>query len=86
MREIFLSYARQDGGTLASVLRPRLIDQAPDVGVKYDRLFLEGGHNWWTQVVEAIEGAHFLVLLMTPAALDSGNVDHQNFNFLLRLR
>jgi hypothetical protein len=75
--EVFLSYARADGETLAADLRQRLAREAPDIVVKYDRLFLGGGRDWWKQVAEAIEGVHFLVLLMTPAALASGNVQKE---------
>jgi len=77
MPEVFLSYARADGERLAAELRQRLAKEAPDIVVKYDRLFLEGGRNWWNQVAEAIEKVQFLLLLMTPAALDSGNVEKE---------
>ena len=77
MPEVFLSYARDDGEPLAADLRLRLAKDAPDIVVKYDRLFLEGGRDWWKQVAEAIEHVDFLLLLMTPAALASGNVEKE---------
>src|SRR5579863_9391747 len=66
--EVFLSCARADGETLAADLRQRLAREAPDIVV------IEGGAGWWKRVAEAIDGVNFLVLLMTPAALASGNV------------
>ena len=75
MPEVFLSYARNDGETLAAHLRTRLAKT--DIQVKYDRLFLEGGRDWWQQVAKAIENVHFLILLLTPAALASGNVEKE---------
>jgi hypothetical protein len=77
MPEVFLSYARADGELQAADLRQRLAQEAPDIVVKYDRLFLEGGRDWWRQVAEAIKDVHFLLLLMTPAALASGNVEKE---------
>jgi hypothetical protein len=74
---VFLSYARADGEPLAAKLRKRLAKEAPDIVVKYDRLFLEGGRDWWIQVAKAIEDVDFLLLLMTPAALASGNVEKE---------
>jgi hypothetical protein len=41
--DVFLSYPRADGETLAANLRQRLAREAPDIVVKYDRLCLEGG-------------------------------------------
>ena len=77
MPDVFLSYARDDGEPLAEDLRRRLAKETPDIVVKYDRLFLEGGRDWWKQVAEAIENVQFLLLLMTPAALASGNVEKE---------
>jgi hypothetical protein len=51
--------------------------EAPDIVVKYDRLFLEGRRDWWKQVAEAIDDVDFLLLLMPPAALASGNVEKE---------
>jgi hypothetical protein len=44
---VFLSHARADGETRAAKLRERLKRQARDIDIKYDRLFLEGGRDWW---------------------------------------
>src|SRR5271169_4634599 len=74
---VFLSYARADGELLAADLRRRLAKEAPEIVIKCDRLFLEGGRDWWKQVAEATENVQFLLLLMTPAALASGNVEKE---------
>lgn len=42
--------------------------------IKQDRLFLEGGVGWWKQVTEAIDSVEFLVLIVTPSSIASGNV------------
>jgi WD40 repeat protein len=74
MPGLFLSYARADGETRAAELVNRLARDAPEIVIKQDRLFLEGGVGWWKQITDAIDSAEFLVLLMTPAALASDNV------------
>ena len=77
MPEVFLSYARKDGETQAAGLRNRLKRNAPDIVIKQDRIFLEGGVGWWKQITDVIDSVEFLVLLMTPAALASGNVEKE---------
>jgi len=77
MPGVFLSYARADGETRAAELRERLAREAPDIEIKQDRLFLEGGIGWWKQVTDAIDSVEFLVLVMTPAAIESGNVQRE---------
>jgi hypothetical protein len=77
MLGVFLSYARADGETIAAQLRERLAREGPDISVKQDHLLLEGGVDWWKQVTEAIDSVEFLVLLITPAALSSGNVEKE---------
>jgi WD40 repeat protein len=76
MPGVFLSYARADGEAKAAALRERLKSEA-DIVIKQDFLFLEGGVGWWNQITAAIDSVEFLVLLMTPAALDSGNVQKE---------
>jgi len=71
---VFLSYARKDGEDFAKKLRDRLEREASDIEIKQDRLFLEGGVGWRKQIEEAIDSVDFLVLVMTPAAVASGNV------------
>jgi len=77
MRGVFLSYARQDGETRAAEIRERLALEAPDIPIKQDRIFLEGGVGWWKQITDAIDSVEFLVLLVTPGALASGNVQKE---------
>ncbi len=76
MPRVFLSYARADGEERAAELRARLAGEA-DIEVRQDRLFLEGGTGWWKQITDAIDAVEFLILLMTPAATASGNVEKE---------
>ncbi len=71
---VFLSYARKDGEQFAGALRERLRTKAPDIPIKQDRLLLEGGVGWWKQLTEAIDSVEFLVLVMTPSAMQSETV------------
>lgn len=71
---VFLSYARADGEQFAADLRERLREKASDIVIKQDRLLLEGGVGWWKQLTEAIESVEFLVLVMTPSAMQSETV------------
>src|SRR5271165_1983728 len=68
---VFLSYARKDGEQFAGTLREKLRTKAPDIPIKQDRLLLEGGVGWWKQLTEAIDFVEFLVLVMTPSAMQS---------------
>ncbi len=77
MPGVFLSYARADGELRAAGLRERLAREASDIVIQQDRLFLEGGIGWRKQVTEAIDSVEFLILLMTPAAIASGNVQRE---------
>ena len=69
---VFLSYARADGEELARDLYGRL----EQVGIPcwMDRSGMEGGRDWWLQIVEKLKQVEFLVLVMTPAAIESPNV------------
>ena len=69
---IFLSYARSDGEQLATDLRQQLLDE--HIPLWQDRVGLEGGKDWWLQIAEALEKVEFLVLVMTPAAMQSETV------------
>jgi WD40 repeat protein len=77
MPRVFLSYARTDGERPAAALRDRLTREAPDIVIQQDRLLLEGGIGWWKQITDAIDSVEFLILLMTPAAIASGNVQKE---------
>jgi hypothetical protein len=66
---VFLSYARSDGEQFATQLRQRL--QAEHIPLWQDRIGLEGGKDWWQQIKDALDVVEFLVLVMTPAAMQS---------------
>jgi len=68
---VFLSYARKDGEEYAKRLRNRLECEHPEVTLWRDRTNLEGGVGWWKQITEALDKVKFLVLVMTPGALES---------------
>jgi WD40 repeat protein len=77
MPRVFLSYARADGELRTEEIRKRLAVEASDIVVQQDRLLLEGGIGWWKQITDAIDAVDFLILVMTPAALSSGNVQKE---------
>ncbi len=66
---VFLSYARTDGEQFAAQLRQRL--EAEHIPLWQDRVGLEGGKDWWQQIKDALDVVEFLVLVMTPAAMQS---------------
>ena len=69
---VFISYARTDGEPFATKLRQRLLDE--HIPLWQDRVGLEGGKDWWLQITEALNAVEFLVLVMTPAAMQSETV------------
>ncbi len=68
---IFLSYARKDGEEFATRLRNRLQTEQPEIVLWQDRAEMEGGVGWWKQIEEALDQVRFLVIVMTPAAMQS---------------
>jgi len=66
---VFLSYARSDGEQFAADLRQRL--QAEEIPLWQDRIGMEGGKDWWEQIKDALDVVEFMVLVMTPAAMQS---------------
>ena len=69
---IFLSYARKGGGEeFATQLRKRLEKEEPEITLWQDRAEMEGGVGWWKQIEEALDQVSFLVIVMTPAAMQS---------------
>jgi len=66
---IFISYARIDGEDFAKELRGRL--EVEGIQVWQDRTNMEGGRDWWLQIVEILDHVEFMVLIMTPAAMRS---------------
>jgi TIR domain len=69
---VFISYARSDGEPFATGLRQRL--EAKHIPLWQDRVSMEGGRDWWQQITEALDFVEFMVLIMTPAAMQSDTV------------
>jgi hypothetical protein len=55
----------------ATALRRRLEREQPEIALWQDRARLEGGIGWWQQITAALDTVEFLVLVMTPAAMES---------------
>jgi TIR domain len=70
-RNLFISYARQDGEEFATNLRKRLEEEEPEITLWQDRAEMEGGVGWRKQIEEALDQVKFLVIVMTPAAMQS---------------
>jgi NB-ARC domain/TIR domain/WD domain, G-beta repeat len=66
---VFISYARSDGERFAAQLRKRL--EAERIPLWQDRVGMEGGRDWWQQITEALDVVEFMVLVMTPAVMQS---------------
>jgi hypothetical protein len=69
---VFLSYARADGEQFASNLRTRL--ESEGIPLWQDRIGMEGGKDWWQQIKDALNVVEFMVLAMTPVAMQSETV------------
>ena len=54
-------------------MHERLAAEAPDIEAWLDRFEIEGGVGWWKQIDQELDRAEFLLLVMTPAAMDSEN-------------
>ncbi|PJF35532.1 MAG: hypothetical protein CUN49_10120, partial [Candidatus Thermofonsia Clade 1 bacterium] len=72
---VFISYARADGEPFAQALHEVL--QRENIACWLDRYGLEGGHDWWLQIKQALEQVSFVVLVMTPGAQRSENVEKE---------
>jgi WD40 repeat protein len=66
---VFVSYNWSDGADLAASIRTRL--EREGIPLWQDRVALEGGRDWWLQVTDALDHVEFMVLVMTPKALQS---------------
>jgi WD40 repeat protein len=66
---VFISYPRKDGEQFAKALRQRL--EREDIPLWQDRVGMKGGRDWWLQIVEALDKVEYMVLVMTPEAIDS---------------
>ncbi len=69
---VFISYARSDGHKIAAHLRERL--EAEAIPLWQDLGALEGGRDWWLQIIEALNHVEFMALVITPNALRSDTV------------
>ena len=45
--------------------------QEPEITLWLDRAEMEGGVGWWKQIEEALDQVSFLVIVMTPTAMQS---------------
>ena len=66
---VFISYSCKDGELFAKKLRERLLKQ--HIPLWQDRVGMEGGRDWWLQIVEALNKVEFMALVMTPGAMQS---------------
>ncbi|HRE46862.1 MAG TPA: NB-ARC domain-containing protein [Aggregatilineales bacterium] len=66
---VFISYARKDGEAFAAGMREALL--AAGIPLWQDRVGMEGGRDWWGQITDAIDQVQFMILIMTPAAMES---------------
>ena len=66
---VFISYSRKDGEAFARDLRGKL--EARHIPLWQDRTGMEGGRDWWEQIRQALDQVEFMVLVMTPKALQS---------------
>jgi TIR domain-containing protein len=66
---VFISYARSDGEAFAHRLRQQLEKQ--NVPLWQDRVGMEGGRDWWSQITDALDNVAFIALVATPNALKS---------------
>ena len=69
---VFVCYSRKDGEAFARNLRAEI--EGRNISVWYDRAGMEGGRDWWEQIKEALNHVEYMVLVMTPAAMESGIV------------
>lgn len=67
----FISYARRDGKEYAASLRERLQRDISGMRLWQDLTDIEGGQGWWRQIEEALGSVEFLLMVMTPGALQS---------------
>src|SRR5437763_14346102 len=72
---VFISYARSDGEPFATDLRKRLLKE--HIPLWQDRVGMEGGRDWWQQITKALDQVEFMVLIMTPAAMQSPMVRNE---------
>lgn len=69
---VFISYSRQDGEGFAKELRRQIEENG--ISVWHDRVDMEGGRDWWLQIVDALDHVEFMILIATPSAMGSSVV------------
>ena len=69
---IFISYSRQDGKAFAAQLRAEL--EVADFSIWQDLIAMEGGRDWWQQITDALDQVEYMILVATPAAMQSSVV------------
>jgi hypothetical protein len=74
-KRAFVSYSRQDGVEVAADLTKRLTKEG--FSLWRDLSEMEGGRDWWDQIVEALDNVEFLLLVLTPRALKSPVVQRE---------
>lgn len=72
---VFISYATGDGTAFAEGLRTALTTNKIDVW--QDVIKLRGGDNWWQQIVEAITSVNYVLMVLTPLALERATVQKE---------
>ncbi len=68
---IFIFYVRKDGEDCSAKLRKRLETEHPEMTLWQDRSHMEGGIGWWEQITEALDSVQLMIIVMTPAAMQS---------------
>jgi len=68
-KRLFISYPRKDGKPAAYQLHDRLAALGFDVWL--DKEDLIPGSDWWQEIVNAIHTTDFMLVIMTPATLES---------------
>ena len=66
---VFISYSRKDGEAFAKRLRKKL--EAKKIPLWQDVISMEGGRDFWLQITEALDQVEFMVLVLTPGAMQS---------------
>jgi len=68
---VFLSYCRKDGAEFTAKLRERLEREHREITIWQDLTDLQPGVGWWRQIAETLDQVEFIVMVMTPGALES---------------
>jgi len=72
--QVFLSYCRSDGAKFAAALRDKLEKEHPEIKLWQDVISERAGRDWWLQITEALDHVEYMVLVLTPDAMQSVTV------------